>query len=363
MQRIRAIVLSQLLLIASVSSAENAVVEVVAEGLTQPWAVAFLPDGGYLVTERAGRLLRLDADGSIAAEIAGVPDVLFKGQGGLMDLVLDPGFAENGRIYLSYARGTTRANATTIHTARLDGDTLRDGEDIFATRPLKTTPQHYGARMAFMQDGTLLMTTGDGFDHREEAQLTTGLFGKTIRIATDGSVPADNPFYAGGGEPEVWSYGHRNPQGLTVAPDGTVWQHEHGPAGGDEVNRIEPGTNFGWPVASYGMDYIGARISPFQQYPGMAEPIHYWTPSIAPSGLAYYEGASFTDWTGDLFVGGLAIVGLFRVDLEAGRALGAERVVPEINERVRDVRAGADGALYVLTDSESGRLLRVRPAS
>ena len=214
-----------------------------------------------------------------------------------------------------------------------------------------------------MQDGTLLMTTGDGFDHREEAQLTTGLFGKTIRIATDGSVPADNPFYAGGGEPEVWSYGHRNPQGLTVAPDGTVWQHEHGPAGGDEVNRIEPGTNFGWPVASYGMDYIGARISPFQQYPGMAEPIHYWTPSIAPSGLAYYDGASFTDWTGDLFVGGLAIVGLFRVNLEAGRALGAERVVPEINERVRDVRAGADGALYVLTDSESGRLLRVRPAS
>ena len=225
MERIRAIVLSQLLLIASVSSAENAVVEVVAEGLTQPWAVAFLPDGGFLVTERAGRLLRLDADGSIAAEIAGVPDVLFKGQGGLMDLVLDPGFAENGRIYLSYARGTTRANATTIHTARLDGDTLRDGEDIFATRPLKTTPQHYGARMAFMQDGTLLMTTGDGFDHREEAQLTTGLFGKTIRIATDGSVPADNPFFAGGGEPEVWSFGHRNPQGLTVAPDGTVWQH------------------------------------------------------------------------------------------------------------------------------------------
>lgn len=216
--------------------------------------------------------------------------------------------------------------------------------------------------MAFLPDGTLLLTTGDGFDHREDAQRTSGLLGKTIRIHTDGSIPADNPFAGDAeGEDEIWSYGHRNPQGLTVAPDGTVWQHEHGPAGGDEVNRIMPGTNYGWPVATHGMDYIGARISPFEAYPGMAEPDLFWTPSIAPSGLAFYTGDAFPDWQGDLLVGGLAIVGLHHVEVEDGRATVSSRVVPEIDERIRDVRTGPDGLVYLLTDSEQGRLLRLRP--
>lgn len=337
-------------------------VEVVADELLRPWAIAFLPDGGWLVTEREGRLLRLAADGSVAAEIDGVPEVLFAGQGGLMDLVLDPAFETNGRVYLSYAHGEIRANATRVHAARLEDDRLVDGRTIFEARPLKTTPQHYGARMAFLPDGTLLLTTGDGFDHREDAQLTSGLLGKTIRIHTDGSIPTDNPFVGNAaGEDEIWSYGHRNPQGLTVAPDGTVWQHEHGPAGGDEVNRIEPGTNYGWPIATHGMDYIGARISPFETYEGMSEPDLFWTPSIAPSGLAFYAGAAFPEWEGDLLVGGLAIVGLHHVEVENGRATVSTRVVPEIDERIRDVRTGPDGFVYVLTDSEQGRLLRLRP--
>jgi glucose/arabinose dehydrogenase len=279
-----------------------------------------------------------------------------------MDIALDPDFAANGRLYLSYAHGEIRANATRVHAARLFGDRLVEGETIFEARPPKSTPQHYGARMAFLPDGTLLVTTGDGFDHREDAQRTTGLLGKTIRIHTDGTLPDDNPFAAApDAAGEIWTYGHRNPQGLAVAPDGTVWQHEHGPAGGDEVNRLRPGENYGWPVATHGMDYIGARISPFETYEGMTEPDLFWTPSIAPSGLAYYDGDAFPDWQGDLLVGGLAIVGLHHVEVEDGRASVASRVVPQIAERIRDVRTGPDGLVYLLTDSEQGRLLRLRP--
>ena len=359
----RALEIACLLLAVTLGAPALAVeVEVVAEDLDQPWALAFLPDGGYLVTLRGGTLLRLDADGAVAAEIAGVPEVYTGGQGGLMDVVLDPAFPENGRVYLSYAHGELRANATRVHAATLDGDVLSDGETIFEARPLKTTPQHYGARMAFLADGTLLLTTGDGWDHREDAQRTSGLLGKVVRIRSDGSIPDDNPFV---GDPdaadEIWSYGHRNPQGLAVATDGTVWQHEHGPAGGDEINRIEAGTNYGWPVATHGMDYIGARISPFETYPGMREPDLFWTPSIAPSGLAWYDGEAFPEWRGDLLVGGLAIVGLHLVTVEDGRATVSERVVPEVDERVREVRAGPDGLVYLLTDGPGGRLLRLAP--
>jgi glucose/arabinose dehydrogenase len=344
------------------SMAHAARVDVLAEGLERPWALAILPEGGYLVTLRGGSLLRLDAGGAVVGEITGVPESFFAGQGGLMDVVLDPDFAANRRLYLSYAHGTLRDNATRIHAATLDGDALVDGETIFEARPRKTTPQHYGARMAFLPDGTLLLTTGDGFDHREDAQRTSGLLGKVVRIHSDGRIPEDNPFVDDAdAAPEVWSYGHRNPQGLTVAPDGTVWEHEHGPAGGDEVNRIEPAVNYGWPVATHGMDYIGARISPFEEYPGMAEPDLFWTPSIAPSGLAYYGGDAFPAWQGGLLVGGLAIVGLYHVDIVDGRASTSERVVPEIDERVREVRAGPDGLVYLLTDGPEGRLLRLRP--
>ena len=338
-------------------------VEVIADGLAWPWSLAFLPGGDFLVTERGGRLLRIDEASGEARPVTGGPAPLVAGQGGYQDVVLDPDFDRNGWLFLSYARGTPGANATTIHRARLDGDQLVDGRDVFAVTPQKTTAQHYGARMAFLPDGTLLMTTGDGWDHREEAQDRSGLLGKIVRLDRDGAPVPDNPFADDEtAAPELYSYGHRNPQGLAVASDGTIWQHEHGPRGGDEINRIEAGENYGWPVATHGLDYIGARISPFTDYEGMRAPLHQWTPSIGPSGLAVYEGEVFDAWRGDLLVGGLAIPGLYRAAVVDGTVGVVERVVPAIDERVRDVRAGPDGYVYLLIDADPGRLLRLRPA-
>ncbi|MDZ7826644.1 MAG: PQQ-dependent sugar dehydrogenase [Gammaproteobacteria bacterium] len=223
------------------------------ENVAWPWNIAFLPDGGYLLTQRGGKLLRLDADGSIAAEIRGVPPAYVKSQGGLFDVLLDPDFADNGRIYLSYAHGVPEANATRVMAARLDDDALRDHEVLFTVEPTKDTPVHYGGKLALMNDGTLLLTTGDGFDYRQAAQRLDSLIGKTIRIHTDGSIPDDNPFVD---DPDaldaIWTWGHRNPQGLAVTPDGDVWQHEHGARGGDELNLLVAGGNYGWPVATTG---------------------------------------------------------------------------------------------------------------
>jgi glucose/arabinose dehydrogenase len=344
------------------ASAATVRVDTVADDLAWPWNVAFLPDGGFLVTERAGALLRLAPDGTVAARIEGVPEVLFAGQGGLFDVLLAPDFAASGRLWLTYAAGTPTANATHVWRARLEGDALVDGEPIFAAEPEKTTPQHYGGRIAALPDGTLLVTTGDGWDHKEDAQRLGSLLGKTVRITGDGDIPADNPFVGDADARDaIYTLGHRNPQGLAVAPDGTIWSHEHGPAGGDEINRLRPGANYGWPVATRGEDYIGARISPFESYPGMVDPLLHWTPSIAPSGLTVYDGAAFPEWRGDLLLGGLAIVGLYHVPVDGGAVGEDARVVPAIDERVRDVRTGPDGLVYVLTDADPGRLLRLRP--
>ncbi len=341
-------------------------VETLAEGLVSPWSLAFLPDGAILVTERDGKL-RVIRDGAVvAAPVAGVPEPYVKSQGGLFDVLLHPDFATNRTIFLSYAAGTPEANATRVVSATFDGAALSDIKTIFETKPLKNTPVHYGGRLALLGDRTLLITVGDGFNFREKAQDLSNGLGKIVRINLDGSIPADNPYAAGEGKlPEIWSYGHRNPQGLAIdTATGTVWSSEHGPMGGDEINIIETGVNYGWPIATYGLDYSGAQVSPFTEYEGTRQPEKYWVPSIGPSGLAVYRGDLFADWKGDLLVGALARPALHRVDIKNGEIVGEERYLE--GERVRDVREGPDGAIYVTTEdldgAAIGKVLRLTPA-
>ena len=337
-------------------------VETVAGGLAFPWSLAFLPGGDMLVTEREGRL-RIIRDGRLdPSPIAGVPDTYVAGQGGFFDILLDPDFAANRQVYLSYSEGARRANRLVVGRARFDGAALSGFEAILIGEPDKDTPHHYGGRMAFLADGTLLIVSGDGFDYREQALDLGSLLGKTLRIGPDGSIPRDNPFLdRDGARPEIWTYGHRNQQGIVATPDG-VYLHEHGPRGGDELNRIEPGKNYGWPAITYGMDYSGSYISPYTEHPGMEQPVLVWTPSIAPAGLAYYDGEAFPEWKGDLFVAALVERSVRRVDLEDGKPAGQDILFTELGERLRDVRAGPDGYLYLLTDSATGSVLRVRPA-
>jgi glucose/arabinose dehydrogenase len=334
-------------------------IDALAENLENPWCVATLPSGDLLITERAGQLKRLETATGQISEISNVPEVYFAGQGGLFDVLLDPDFASNQIIYLSYAGGEPSANATRISRARLSGNALEDVETIFSATPDKDTPQHYGGRMVLLPDNTLLLTTGDGFEYREAAQDPNSNLGKTIRINLDGSLPADNPFSAGGGHPAVWTYGHRNPQGLAVDPaNGAVYLHEHGPRGGDEINVLEPGSNYGWPGTSHGLDYSGAKISPFTEYPGIQSPLKVWVPSIAPSGLTIYRGEQFPQWQGSLFVGALVDEEVRRVSF-ADDGLAEEAVFPEINARIRDIRSTPDGALLIVTDGTPGTVYRI----
>jgi len=327
-----------------------------AEGLVLPWSIAFLPDGTALVTELGGQLRRLDATGTIGEPIENVPAVYFAGQGGLFDVLPHPDFSRNQLIYLSYAQGRMKNNGTAIARARLVENYLEEVEVIFRNFTRKDTAVHYGGRMAFLADGTLLLTTGDGFDYRESAQDVTSGLGKLIRINDDGSAAHGNPFAE---SPYVYSYGMRNQQGLAVSRSGVIWLHEHGPRGGDELNRIEPGVNYGWPAITYGVDYSGAVISPYTEWEGMAQPEHYWVPSIAPSGLTIYEGNLFPEWKGDLFVGALVNHEVRRLDVSGGKVIGEEALFSELDARIRDVRTGPDGALYILTPD---RIVRVVPA-
>ncbi len=338
-------------------------VETVAEGLAFPWSLAFLPDGDLLVTERAGRL-RIIRDGQLdATPIGGVPETYVRGQGGFFDILLDPDYADNRQVYLSYAAGTRRANALAVGRARFDGAALTGFQVILTGDPHKDTPHHFGGRMAFLADGTLLVVCGDGFDYREQALDLTSLLGKTLRINRDGSVPLNNPFVGrDDARPEIWTYGHRNQQGIVATPEG-VYMHEHGPKGGDELNLLEPGNNYGWPAITYGMDYSGAYVSPYTTYSGMRQPVVYWTPSIAPAGLAYYSGDAFPAWRGDLLVAALVEQSVRRLDLEDGRVVEQQILFTELGMRLRDVRAGPDGYLYLLTDSADGKVLRIRPAA
>jgi glucose/arabinose dehydrogenase len=348
-----------LLYAASLPAAADYRLETVATGFDYPWCVAFLPDRTMLVTELGGRLLRVTPEGG-RTPVEGVPPVYRASQGGLFDVLPDRGFATNGIVFLSYAEGTPDANRTAVARARLDGDALRDLEVIFRVTPDKDTPVHYGGRLIQLPDDSLLLTTGDGFDYREAAQDLGSQLGKTVRFNADGTPAAGNPF---ADAPYVWTYGHRNPQGLVRAADGTVYLHEHGPRGGDEVNRLEGGGNYGWPAVTFGLDYNGAFVSPFTEWPGMVQPIYQWTPSIAPSGAAIYAGSAFPPWRGDLFVGALVNRDIRRLDIEDGRIVGEEIIASELDARIRDVRTGPDGELYFLTDGEDGRLMRIVPAA
>lgn len=334
-----------------------------AEGLAHPWCIAFLDDGTMLVTERDGNLRVLTDDGLKAEPVAGVPPTYVRSQGGLFDVAPHPRFAENRLLYLTYAHGTPDANATRLARAHFDGKRLTDVTPIFTVTPMKDTPVHYGGRVLFLPDGTLLLTTGDGFVYREAAQRLDNLLGKVVRLNDDGSVPSDNPFVGDDDALDaIFSYGHRNPQGLAFdAGSDAIYLHEHGAQGGDELNVLEPGANYGWPVATHGLDYTGALITPFKEYPGTVQPLIHWTPSIAPAGMALYDGEAFPEWRGDLFVTSLVFNNVERLDMEDGEVKARIPMFQELGERIRDVRQGPDGHLYILTDSTQGRVVRVEP--
>ncbi|MBS3743146.1 MAG: PQQ-dependent sugar dehydrogenase [Wenzhouxiangellaceae bacterium] len=352
-------------LTSGLASAQAYQIETVAGGLEYPWSIAWLPDETALITERAGRLRLLRGGKLLEEPVAGLPEVYAASQGGLFEALPDPDFADNQLVYISFAHGTPEANATRVIRARLEGMRLVDREVLFTATPPKDTPVHYGGRMTFLPDGTLLIGLGDGFDFREQAQLLDNHFGKIVRIDTDGSAPSDNPFVdTEGALPEIYSYGHRNVQGLLYDSEtGIVWQHEHGPRGGDEINRIRPGENYGWPVATHGIDYSGALISPYESRPGMVDPELVWTPSIAPAGMTIYRGDLFPKWAGDLFVSALAGRHLRRIELIDRNPEQQQVMLAERDLRLRDVRAGPDGALYLLVDASDGKILRIRPGA
>jgi glucose/arabinose dehydrogenase len=337
---------------------------IVASGLEHPWSLAFLPDGRILVTERPGRLRLVTGDGKVSEPIAGVPAVYAVGQGGLLDVVLDPDFAENSTIYLSYAEpGDGDTNGTAVARAKLDGSKLADVEVIFRQTPKVNSKHHFGSRLVFARDGTLFVTLGERNSERQSAQDLGTHIGKIVRITKVGKAPADNPFVGREGAlPEIWSLGHRNVQGATLHPaTGQLWVHEHGPRGGDEINLPRAGRNYGWPVITFGREYHGPAIGEGTAKPGMEQPVHYWVPSIAPSGMVFYGGELMPAWKGQLFVGALAAKQVARLDIDDDGKVKSEERIP-IGERVRDVREGPDGALYLLTDEDAGRLLRLAPA-
>lgn len=340
-------------------------IETVAQGLEHPWGLAMLPEGGLLVTERPGRL-RLIREGQPPLTVAGVPDVYAAGQGGLLDVALHPDFPANRLVYLSYAGRGDGGAGTEVARARLspDGTSLADREVIFAAHPKTAGRAHYGSRLLFAPDGSLYVTLGDRYSFMQEAQNPATHLGTVVRLTDAGAAPADNPFVnRAEARSEVFTYGHRNVQGIALHPEtGAVWTHEHGPRGGDEVNILKPGANYGWPAITYGVDYSGAVISDRTAAPGMEQPVVMWKPSIAPSGMTFYTGDAFPAWRGDLFVGALAGTHLRRLDVDGNRVNGQEVLLENLGERIRDVRAGRDGFLYVLTDAEDGRVLRLRPA-
>lgn len=337
-------------------------------GLQRPWGLAFTPEGDILVTEKY-RGLRIIRDGELLPEpLAGGPAGVFaEADSGLLDVALDPDFAHNRVLYLSFAEGDAKANRTAIWRARYDGGRLQDGRVIFRASPEKAGPGHPGGRLLFLPDGTLLLTVGDGYDYKEAAQDMGSHLGKILRLSRDGNAPQDNPFAGQAGKrPEIWTWGHRNVQGLTRDPaTGEIWAHEHGPRGGDEVNRLRAGANYGWPLVTHGIDYDLSVISERAFAPGIERAWFFWAPSIATSGLAVYRGAAFPDWEGKLLVGGLASksVSRLRPSKEPGFFIEEERMLGAEGKRIRDLRVGPDGYVYVLTDEEEGELWRLVPGA
>lgn len=340
--------------------------ETVAKGLDHPWAIEFLPDGSMLVTERPGSLLRITPGGDVSEPIAGVPEVYAQGQGGLLDVAVAPDFEQSRQIFLSFAEPREDGNGTALARAVLDESNgrLSDVEVIFRQRPSWRSRGHFGSRIVFAPDGTMYVTLGDRQtgEARVHAQDPSNHIGTVVRINRDGSIPDDNPF-AGGeeGAPEVWSYGHRNLQAADRHPEsGELWTIEHGPRGGDELNRPEAGKNYGWPTITYGVEYSGSKVGEgITAQEGMEQPVYYWDPVIAPSGMDFYEGDRFPAWRGDLFVGGLASQQVTRLVMEDGRVVAEGWL--SIGARVRDVREGPDGAIYLVTDEGNGKVLRITP--
>lgn len=348
--------------------------QVVASNLAHPWALAFLPEGRFLVTERPGRLRVIEADGRVNPALAGLPEVVARGQGGLLDVLLDAEFDRNRTLFFCFSEPGAGGNSTALARARLSDDRTRleSVKVIFSARPKVASSAHFGCRIAESQtagkpDGLLFMTLGERYVRKDDAQTLGNHHGKIIRLAKDGRVPPDNPFVSTAGAlPEIWSYGHRNPQGLVLAPDGTLWAHEHGPQGGDEINLIGPAQNYGWPVITFGENYGGGPIgSGRSAQTGMTQPLHYWVPSIAPSGMAFVTSSRYgSHWLGNLLVGSLKFGYLNRIELSrpfSGRVMREHKLLAELGERIRDVRQGPDGLIYVLTDQAQGSLIRLLP--
>ncbi len=349
------------------SATGNLNVETIAGGLANPWALAFLPDGRMLVTERPGRLRIVTRDGKLSPPVTGLPPIAARGQGGLLDVVPDRGFAQDATIYFCFAEPMSGGARTALARARLiaaEAPRLENLTVIFRQEGPPSTGRHFGCRIVQTPDNNLFLTTGDHGSESREAQNLSNHIGKIVRVRPDGSVPADNPFVnRQGARPEIWSYGHRNAQGAALHPvSGRLWMHEHGPRGGDEINIPQAGRNYGWPVIGYGIDYSGAKIHESTHKEGMEQPIIQWTPVIAPSGMAFYTGELFPRWKGNLLIGGLATQLVVRLELDGEKVVREERILHELGERIRDVRAGPDGALWLVTDNPAGRILRVTPA-
>ena len=337
----------------------------VARGLEHPWAMTFLPDGSLLVTERAGRLRKVGTDGSISAPLAGVPTVFAEGQGGLLDVALSPNFANDQRVYLSYAEpGENGSAGTAVAYGTLGAAGLENLKVIYQQQPKLVGPNHFGSRLAFDGQGHLFISQGERND-RPTSQKLDMLQGKLVRLDLEGNVPKGNPFVGqAGARPEIWSYGHRNMQGMAIDPrTGKLWQSEHGPRGGDEINLPQPGKNYGWPIITHGINYSGMRIPEAigSAKEGMEPPYHVWEKSPGLSGMAFYTGRPGNPWNDSLFLGSLAESNLIRLTLQGDKIVGEERLLKEAGERVRDVRVGPDDNLYVLTDEEDGKLLRIQP--
>jgi len=353
--------------------------ETVAAGLQNPWALAFLPGGRFLVTERPGRLRVVGPDGALGAAVAGLPEIAAGGQGGLLDVVLDSDFARNRSLYFCFSEpaASGSGNSTALARATLSADDTRlaNVKVIFSQQPKVASSAHFGCRIVESRtpgldgrpDGKLFLALGERFSRKEDAQKLDNHHGKVVRINKDGSVPRDNPFVSTRGAlPEIWSYGHRNPQGATLTPAGVLWLQEHGPQGGDEINLPKAAANYGWPVITYGENYGGGKIGEgLTRKAGMAQPLHYWVPSIAPSGMAFLTSERYgKSWQGNLFVGSLKFGYLDRIELSepfGGKVLRESKLLTEVGERIRDVRQGPDGLLYVLTDSRDGKLIRLLP--
>jgi len=349
------------------SSAGPIAVNTIAAHLEHPWSLAFLPDGRMLVTERPGRMRIVGKDGQASEPLAGVPKVFARSQGGLFDVILDRSFAQNRTVYFSYAEPFDGGGRTAVARAVLDtGETprLTDVRVLYRQHGPASRGNHFGGRIVQGRDGNLFVTNGEHFTDRDMAQTLDNDLGKIVRITPEGEAPKDNPFVGKqGARPEIWSFGHRNPQGLALNPaDGTLWEQEHGAMGGDEINLIAPGKNYGWPKVSYGVNYDGSPVGTGkQQMEGVADPVWHWTPSIAPSGMTFYTGDLFPAWKGSLFNGALKFQLLSRLEMKDGKPVKEERLLQGLNWRIRDVRQGPDGALYLTTDETDGRILRLTP--